>query len=564
MLDLKAHLKAIGLLARWAAKYPWVDLGYRPQVDNPKFMSARDAVGLIPDGAVVMSTGMAGTMRPAVLYRALRRRFDKTGHPRGLSVVVAGGAGGRGTVPGTVEDLGVAGLATRFISGHHETARAFLELGARGECELAVLPQGTITFLAEAQARGEDSVLSATGVGTFIDPRVGAGSQVVPGVGEPLVTVEGEQLRYRMPRVTVASVIATAADEHGNLYMDEAPMYGETREAVRAAKRNGGVAIVTVAAIVPHAPERVFLRADEVDAVVVCPDNEMVLAVKQTAPWRWMTPSEKGELKEIARVPQAVNGLLRLDPVRGQVEQIIGRQAACVFSRVSHPGAHCIVGYGLPQEVGKRIEEGGLAKDVTFLLETGIYGGVPAPGLYFGTAFNPERLMTSAEMFHYCQDHLDTTILGMLQADSAGNVNVSRKSADVHQYIGPGGFIDLVAAAKNIVFVGHLNVHNVVEIVDGRLRLRSSGRPKFVAAVDEITFSGKDALRNGKRGYYVTELYTLELTERGLELVQVAPGVDVERDVLARSEAKIHVPAEVSEYLPAVVSGEGFRLSWAN
>ena len=559
-------LKALTLakLVRWRLGAYRFDLDYSPGLPNPKFMSARDAIRLVPDGACLMATGMTGTMRPAILYKAVRDAFTRTGHPCGLTVITAGGAGGRGRVEGTVEELGLPGLTTRFISGHLETARSLLALGASGDCELGVLPQGTITHLAEAQGRGEGSVLTDVGLGSFIDPRVGGGSQVVPGKGEQLVAPENGSLRYRMPMVTAACVIGTAADAEGNVYMTDAPIWAETREAARAARRNGGVVIVTVARVVPRDDAAIFLRADEVDAIVVSPKNEMSVTVPQTEGWRALTPGGDVDVEAATARVKALNDLMKLDPPRGPVQRMLARQASALFTREVRPGANCVVGYGLPQEVGRQIELGGLAKDLTFLLETGVYGGVPAPGIFFGMAFNPERLMTSAEMFHYCERHLDATILGTLQVDSEGNVNVSKRAAGAKNYIGPGGFLNLVAAARTIIFVGAFTAKGRLAIEDGSLRVVEPGIPKFVGKVDEVTFAAKVALKAGKKVFYVTPVGAFRLTGRGLELFQIAPGVDVERDVLAHSEARIFLPEDgtIAALDRAVMTGRDFRLRW--
>ncbi len=566
MRDLLYTLDAVQRLMRWKFFAGKFDLDYRPKISNPIFKSAREAAILVPDNACIMGTGMTGTMRPGILYRAVRSRFEETGHPCNITSLTAGGSGGRGVAPGTIEELGLKGLTTRFISGHLETARALLDLADAGHCELGVLPQGTVTYLAEAQGRGEDSVLTEVGVGTFMDPRVGSGSQVVPGKGEQMVMAEGDKLRYRMPKVTTACVIATGADAEGNIYMKDAVIYAETREAARAARKNGGVALVTVARIVPKDEENIFLRADEVDAIVVNPKNEMMISIHQNKPWLWLTPSAKGNLSNITRRVQAFNKVLKMDPERGDVERMLSRQAAGIFADISHPGAHCIVGYGLPQEVGRQIELAGLGKNVTFLLETGVYGGVPAPGIFFGMAFNPERLISSAEMFHFCEDNLDTTILGTLQVDSEGNVNVSRKAPGVKNYIGPGGFMNLVTSAKNIIFVGAMNARSKIVIENGKVRLVEPGIHKYVEKVDEITFSAKEALRLGKRVFYVTPLCAFRLTEKGLELCQVAPGVDIEKDIIANSSARINLPEDgkVKVIDSAIVSGKGFALDWRN
>jgi len=552
-------------LLRWAVTQKRRDIDFRPRnLANPKFKSARDAISMIPDGAVVMSAGMASNMRSTILFFALGDVFDATRHPAKLTWISNGAMGGRGRVPGTAEEAARPGLCTTYITGHLETVRAMLKAGAEGRVELHTLPQGIIAHAAEAQGNGQDSLLSTIGTSTFLDPRVGTGSAVTPNASMNLVEPAGDQLRYRLPKITAACVLATEADVEGNIYMKTACLYTEVREAVLAAKANGGVSIVTVASIIPKDEPAIFLPADKVDAIVVCPANEQTLTVPQLKHWKMFLPGAHENIPECMEKLDFFNGLLKLDPVRGPVENAMARAAAAQFAKIGHAGMHVINGYGLPIVVGRFVDEGGLTKDVRFLIETGAYGGVPAPGLFFGTALNPDRLTSSAEMFRYCADHLDVTVLGMLQADSQGNVNVSKKSARIQDYVGPGGFPDLVSAAKAIIFVGAFTAKSQTVVENGRVRVIKSGIPKFVEHVDEVTFCGPEALKGGKKVFYVTPVGTLQLTARGLELIEVMPGVDVQRDILDASPATILLPecGTVPVAPEAYLTGKGFRLAW--
>ncbi|NIA15388.1 MAG: hypothetical protein GWP08_15065, partial [Nitrospiraceae bacterium] len=178
--------------------------------DNPKFMGPRDAIGLIDDGDVVAVSGMAGNARISLLYWAMKELFQETGHPRGLTVMCTGGQGSRGRVPGTMDEIGIEGLCTRHISAHQETFRPFLRLADAGKIEMQCIPQGVFTQLLDALGRGEDSLVSPIGLGTFLDPRVGSGSSIFDPNAEALIEVEGEQLRYHIPRIDVAMFNAPA------------------------------------------------------------------------------------------------------------------------------------------------------------------------------------------------------------------------------------------------------------------------------------------------------------------------------------------------------------------
>jgi propionate CoA-transferase len=558
-------VQLVAQLIRWLVVKNRRDIDFRPRnLANPKFKSARDAIRMIPDGAVVMSAGMASNMRAAILFSAVGDVFDATGHPKSLTWVSTGAMGGRSRIRGTVEEVARPGLCDRFISGHHETAHAMLKAGAEGRIELHTLPQGIITHLAEGQGTGRQSLLSTIGMGTFLDPRVGTGSAVTPNASMNLVEAVDGHLQYSLPKITAACVLATEADVEGNIYMKTACLYTEVREAVLAAKANGGVSIVTVASIIPKDEAAIFLPADKVDAIVVCPANEQTLTIPQLKHWKMFLPGARENVAESMEKLDFFNGLLKLDPVRGPVENAMARSAAAQFAKIGHPGMHVINGYGLPIVVGRFVDVGGLTKDVRFLIETGAYGGVPAPGLFFGTALNPDRLSTSAEMFRYCADNLDVTVLGMLQADSLGNVNVSKKSARIQDYVGPGGFPDLVSAAKAIIFVGAFQARSQTVVEGGRIRVVKTGIPKFVEHVDEVTFYGPEAIKKGQKVFYVTPLCTLQLTARGLELIEVMPGVDVKKDILDASPARILLPESgtVPVAPAAYLTGEGFRLAW--
>lgn len=210
------------------------------------------------------------------------------------------------------------------------------------------------------------------------------------------------------------------------------------------------------------------------------------------------------------------------------------------------------------------MHEGGLSADVKFLVETGAFGGLPAPGIYFGASIHPDRFLTSAEMFRAMERQLDVTVLGFLQVDAQGNVNVSRRGPRPTQYVGPGGFIDVSTAARVVIFVGAWMANARLSVDEGRLRILSPGTPKFVPAVDEITFNGAQALRRGQQVFYATNVGTFRLTGRGLELVEVMPGVNVDRDILSGCAMKVVLPesGEVPVIDAAIVTGQGFRLAW--
>jgi propionate CoA-transferase len=558
-LDVLAHI------LKWRLTWNRKDLNFKPDgLGNPKFTSALEAVRLIPDGATTFSCGMAANAPAKVWFWAIAQSFQETGHPRGLTHVIVGAQGGRGRVPGTVEELGREGCVVRFIAGHHETVKSMLHLAEQGAVELHTLPQGIEALLIEGQARGIYTLESETGVGTFLDPRVGHGSVVVPGKGSSLIEAAGPKLRYRLPKLDVAFFIAPAADAEGNIYIHNCALYTESHEAARAAKANGGKVLVSVAEVIDKRPHDIFLTADMVDAVVVHPFNEQTNSVPQKRYWKMFTEGADEDLDKSMAKLRYINRILGITPKRGPVDDALARLAADLFTRQIRKCSNIIVGVGLPEEVSRLIYEGGLFKDVTFMSETGVVGGLPAPGVFFGAAVNPKEIISSAQVFHLCYEHLDAAILGILEADSQGNLNVSRRGDGPLNYVGPGGFPDFCAAADTIIFVGSWMAHARMQIVDGRLVIAKPGQHKFIEQVSEITMSGAQALAKKKNVFYVTNVGIFQLTTKGMMLIEVMPGIDIRKDILDACPMRVVLPdnGEVPVTEASIVTGRGFKLRW--
>ena len=533
-----------------------------PVSGDPRFMDARSAAALICDGDVVACSGLGGNQRASILYWAIREAFEETGHPAGLTVINLGGHGGRGRAPGTLEELGRDGLCTRLISGHMETFHAMLELAARGRCALQCVPQGTLALLLDALGRGETSLLSETGVGTFIDPRVGPGSPVAGTTDEQLVSAVGGKLRYHVPPIDVAIFNAPSADRHGNIYVRHCAMIGETGEIARAARRHGGRVIAVVGRLVPHDAARVYLKADMVDAIVVHPDAEQTSAIFHREPWLAVTTDADGAIgPALARV-RFVNRLVGITARRSAVDAAAARLAAATLCAVSRRGAYVNIGTGLPEEIPAVVFEAGGLDRVTFLVESGPVGGVPASGVYFGASIAPQEILSSAEMFRLCYDRLDVTCLGALQVDRHGDVNVSKRGEGPRHFVGPGGFIDLSAAAETVLFVCHWAEGGKLAIENERMRVVERGAPKFVARVDQVTFNGHRALAAGKRALWATPVGLMRLGKRGVELIAAMPGIDPHRDVVEASDGVVRLPAseEVRTLPVALLTGAGFDL----
>jgi propionate CoA-transferase len=533
--------------ARWAMATARHDTRVAEFVaGNPKFVSAREAALRIPDRAVVAVSGLGGHQRASILHWALRERFEATGHPRRLTLVNVGGHGGRGLLPGTLEELARPGLVTRLFTSHFETFPSFLELAANGRCELQCLPLGVIAALYDVLGRGEDGVLSEVGVGTFLDPRGGRGSPVQGGRRESWVAAAGDRLLYRLPPIDVAIFNLPAADRRGNLHAHGAAMIGDSREIARAARRNGGLVIANVGLLVDADPSRVFLPADAVDAIVCHPDTEQTAGFFHREPWPLVTADGEGDVAEglaHAKLLRRLGELAGGFPRRTPMDAVLARLAAATLVAELDRGAQVAIGTGLPEDAVAALFEGGHADAFTFLVESGAVGGIPAPGPCFGASFGPKQIVSTAELFARCSVRLDAACLGALEIDAAGDVNVSKRGRGVRHYIGPGGFLDFTNAARTIVFVSRWMRGGEMGIEDGRVRMLRRGRPKFVPRVAERCFDAARALRAGKRIFYVTPVGVFRATPGGLELASVMPGIDVRRDVLDAAPFPIALPA---------------------
>jgi len=553
-------------ILRWRLSWDRRDTAYlSPEPLPDKFRSARAAVDLIADGACVISCGFAGNARCSIFFWALRERFEQSRNPQGLTWISVGAQGGRGRVPGTVEEVGLDGLVTRYISGHTETAKSLLRLADAKRLELHALPQGEMVHAIEAQGRGEFQVRSRAGIGTFLDPRVGRGSPVTPDATMQFAHSDGDNIVYTLPPIDVALISAPYADRQGNIYFRHAATISENCEAARAARRNGGLAMVAVSGLIDHDPAAVGLPADDVDVVVINPRNEQTGSVLQDAYWPMFTAGANVDVQAADARLRFVNKAVGITPRRSILDHALARLGAKTFVENVRAGATVNIGVGLAEEVCRVLYQSPVHENITFTTESGPFGGLPASGIFFGAAINPVRLESSAWMFHHYREHLDAAMLGFLQLDSAGNINLSNRGPRMLDYVGPGGAPSIIEAAGTVLFIGKWMQAARVSVDGGRLRLDHPGRPKLLEQVDEVTFNGGVALARGKKIFYVTDLAVLELTAAGLTLRAVMPGIDIERDLLANSQARIIVPADPApQVVPvSVVTGRNFHLDWA-
>lgn len=532
---------------------------------NPKFMGPRDAVKLINDGSVVAVSGLAGNQRASIIFWAMRELFEETGHPRDLTVLCIGGYGGRGKIPGTLEEIGIKGLCTRLFTGHTETFKSFLRLADKGALELQCIPQGTMALLLGALGRGENFIMSDTGVGTFVDPRGGRGTPVVGDYPQHIEIVDG-RFKYSCPKIDVAVFNAPAADKKGNIYVKNCAMVGESAPIAKAAKKNGGIVIVNVARVVKEGYDEVFLPAEEVDAVVVWKATEQTASIQHRRHWECLTVNSTMPIEEGIARTQYINTLLGVTPRRKPVDNVLARLCATIFVTQAKKGAYVDIGVGLPEEASRLLFESGAMNDVTLMNESGVFGGLPAPGMFFGAAVNPKEIVSSTEAFERIYERLDAVMVGALEIDSQGNNNVSKRGEGAINYVGPGGFVDLTTCAELVLFCCAWGEGADIQVEDGQVKVLNPGKPKFVDQVAEVTFSGPEALKHNKRVFYITHVGAFRLTERGMELFRVMPGIDIQKDIIEGCPMKIVLPEDghVPVVDNSIVTGEGFNLAFAD
>ena len=563
-MNLVEKARLLAHVLRWRLTWDRRDTGYLPRSLPAKFRTARAAVDMIPDGACVISCGFAGNARCSIFFWALRERFEQSGNPSELTWVSVGTQGGRGRATGTVEEVGLRGLVTRYISGHTETAKSLLRLADANLLELHTLPQGEMTHIIEAQGRGEYDVRSQTGIGTFLDPRVARGSPVTPDAKSQFVQADGDDMVYRLPKIDIALINAPYADHDGNIYFQNAATISENIEAARAARHNGGLALVSVSGLIDRDEASIGMPAADVDAVVINPRNEQTGSVLQRRYWSMFTAGAQVDAHAAAARLRFLNKTLGITPRRSDVDQALARLGAKTFVECVPPGATVNVGVGLSEEVCYELYKSQAHEKITFTTESGPYGGLPTSGMFFGAAINPQRIESSAWMFHHYHDHLDASLLGFLQLDSSGSINLSNRGPRMLDYVGPGGAPSIIEAADTVFFVGKWMQGAKVSIDGNQVRLDEPGEPKLVEQVDEVTFNGRVGLARGKRVFYVTDLALLELTDAGLTLRAVMPGIDIECDLLANSRARIAIPDDPApQTVPAsIVTGKDFDLHY--
>jgi propionate CoA-transferase len=486
-------------------------------VSRDKFMSAEDAVNLIKDGdTLALIGGGGGLMEATHTFRAVSKRFLSTGFPRDLTVVHALGIGDKKTEG--MNHFAHEGLVRRVIGGHWVWSPKMQEMARDEKIEAYVLPSGCVMQLYREIGGARPGLFTHVGLGTFVDPRL-QGGKMNQSAKQDLVEVVNiggkELLWYKSFPINVTIIRGSFGDADGNISLDQEAANIDVYAAALAAHNSGGIVIAQVrtAVDVNSMPARsVRVPGAIVDAVVVDPDQRMSYDLPYD-------PTISGERR----------GPITLDPPEPlNIRTLIARRAY----QELRDGATINFGVGIGEGVAKMIADKGEVGRFYQTIEHGTYGGSLLVGLLFGFARSPSAMIDGPAQFDfYAGGGLDIAFLGFGELDGKGDINVSRLGGLT---VGPGGFMDIAQNAKKVVFCGTFDTKgSKVEITGSGLKVHRQGDVrKLVKSVEQITYSGAQALKLGHEAIFVTERGVFKLTPEGVVLVEVAPGIDIRRDLL--------------------------------
>lgn len=483
-------------------------------------LSAEAAVKYIPDEATLCVLGAGGGILEATtLITALAEKYKTTQTPRNLSLISPTGLGDR--AERGISPLAQEGLVKWALCGHWGQSPRISELAEQNKIEAYNYPQGILTQTLRAAAAHQPGIVSNIGIGTFVDPRLQGGklNEITKTDLIKLIEIEGQEfLFYKAIAPDIAFIRATTCDSEGYASFEDEVMYLDALVIAQAVHNNGGIVMMQVQKLVKKAtlhPKTVRIPGYLVDIVVVDPDQT--------------------QLYGGAPVNRFISGDFVLDDSTDMViplnqRKLVARRALFEMRK----GAVGNVGVGIADGIGLVAREEGCADEFVLTVETGPVGGITTQGVAFGANVNTRAIMDMTSQFDfYHGGGLDVCYLSFAEVDEGGNVGVHKFNGKI---MGTGGFIDISATSKKIIFCGTLTAAGLkTEVKAGKISILQEGKiKKFVKAIPEITFSGKIALDRGLDVRYITERAVFKLEKDGLHLIEIAPGVDLEKDILSQ------------------------------
>lgn len=492
----------------------------RPQRKGLKVpvMTAREAVELIDSNDTLAICGAGGGIAdPAVLIEALRDRYQETAQPQDLTLWFASGLGDR--AERGISPLAQKGLVKRAIGGHWGQSPRISEMAERDEIEAYNFPQGIMAQLVRSSAAGHPGLLSHVGLGTFVDPRQCGGrlNNVTKEDLIRLMEIDGKEwLFYPTIPLDVCFIRATTVDEEGYASMEDEITYMDLLATAQAVHNNGGLVILQAKRLVKAGsihPRNVKIPGYLVDAVVIVPEQEQLY---------------NGSDRFFSGDYIAVEG--KTAPLPLNQRKVVARRALMEVS----PGNVGNVGVGIADGIGMVAREEGIGEEFTLTVETGPIGGATAQGIFFGASVNSRALLDMPSQFDfYDGGGLEVAFLSFAEMDEKGNANVHKFNGKI---MGTGGFVNICAGSKKVVLCGTLRAGGLqTEIGAGKISITQEGKfEKMIPQCQEITFSAEQALKQGQEVVYITERAVFQLTDKGVMLTEIAPGVDLEKDIISQ------------------------------